>query len=510
MTRNIIYNLLLAGGLLFSACTTNNLNVKPNNRYTDENFWTSEKEASAALAGCYSVLHREGMFDGGQATAVLEDAASPNAYDFTNRMGFGVIGAGTQTATNAPIFNSRWVDCYRGIGRCNTLLAKIGNIKMDGGVKERMRGEALFLRAFYYSLLSTYYGGAPLILDPPDVAEQKNLPRTPREEIIAQELADLDSASKILPVKYVGDDIGRATKGAALALKARILLFEASPLINTNNDPGKWKLAADAAKAVIDLAPEAGYKLFPDYRQLFMPENNNSTESIFAVQFKAPEQGSSFDVESSQWNDNAPLRDLIDAYGMQAGFTYDPEHPYDHRDPRMYATIVYPGDTYQGRVTTDTYPFKITGYGVKKYTVYGKEVPEEIITSGRSEINFMILRYADVLLMYAEAQNEYLSQPDQSIYEALNAIRFRARMPDIEEGLTKEEMRQVIRHERRIELAFEGRYYNDVRRWKIAENVMNGNIYNSDNEVIMKRVFDPSTDYWWPISQTQLDLNPNL
>ncbi len=132
-------------------------------------------------------------------------------------------------------------------------------------------------------------------------------------------------------------------------------------------DVQKWRVAAEAAKAVIDQASGAGYNLYPDYRRLFLEEGENSEECVFDVQFSSIiGHGSSFDVESRQWNDNAPLRDLIDAYEMRPGQVYNPLQPYANRDPRMYQTIVFPGDTYMGAVTTHTSPFKNTGYGVKK------------------------------------------------------------------------------------------------------------------------------------------------
>lgn len=504
-----------------SSCTTKDLDTKPEDRYTDENFWNSEKNANAALSGCYAVLRNQGMFDGGQASILLEETATPNAYNYTNRMGYGVIAQGTQTNSNAAIFNARWFDSYRGIGRCNNLLNKIDGITMDTGLKNRMKAEAKFLRAFYYTMLTTYFSSVPLILDPPNIESQSKLPRSPREELIAQIVKDLDEATTVLPSRYTGNNIGRATKGAALALKARVLVFEASPLNNSgdaNNPVGsvdKWQTAANASKAVIDMATEAGYGLFSNYRQLFLPANENNKECIFDVQFKAPEQGSSFDVENRQWNDNAPLQDLIDAYEMQPGFTYNPSKPYANRDPRMYQTIVFPGDTYMGSVTTHSSPFKNTGYGVKKYSIYDTEPNSIILNEGRSEINYMIIRYADVLLMYAEAMNEVLSAPDNdinqlNIYDAVNLVRQRAGMGLISKGKTKTEMREIIRKERRIEFACEGMYYNDIRRWRTAETVMNGLIYNSQALPIVRRTFDATTDYWWLIPLAQLDLNPNL
>ena len=130
--------------------------------------------------------------------------------------------------------------------------------------------------------------------------------------------------------------------------------------------------------------------------------------------------------------------------------------------------------------------------------------------AGQSETNYVVMRYADILMIYAEAQNEALAAPDASVYNAINRVRQRAGIANVPAGKTKAEMREIIRRERRIEFAGEGFYYTDIRRWKIAEQVMNATIFNSENKAIVKRTFNPARDYWWPIPQTQIDLNRNL
>jgi hypothetical protein len=284
------------------------------------------------------------------------------------------------------------------------------------------------------------------------------------------------------------------------------------------NDQTKWQAAADAAKAVITNANAFGYQLYPDYRDLFMPEHENNTEVIFDVQYIYPLQGSSFDLICRQYNTNAPLQDLVDAYLMNnglprtaAGSGYDEAHMWDNRDPRMYATLTYPGDTYMGKVVAND-RFSFTGYGMKKFSIYDKVKPPkavEDLKGGQSETNFIVLRYADVLLMYAEAQNE-ATGPDATIFTALDSIRKRAHMPFISRTLNQQQLQEAIRLERRIELAGEGLYYNDIRRWKTAETVMNTDIYNFRRERQATRSFDKARDYWWPIPTGERDLNPAL
>lgn len=510
--KNIVLACALLG-MFLSACDDDMLDTEPDFKYVESNFWKTEKAANAALTGCYDILGWDGVY-GNEATPLWEETASPNAYNYSDAKGFNSIATGNQSSSTGGVISSRWARCYGGIGRCNYFLAKVDEVpELDKDLLNRMKGEAKFLRALYYFLLQTYYGDVPLILDPPEIS-QGDLPRTDRVQVVAQILKDLDEAASVLPLEYSGTDVGRATRGAAMALKARVLFYEASPLFNTANDPEKWKAAADAAKAVMDMGL---YDLFPDYRELFLPQNENNEEVIFDVQYIYPDGGHSFDLIGRQYNTNAPLPDLVNAYYMTDGKPasesdlFDPADIYKNRDPRFYATVVFPGDTFMGEEVSGS-RFAVTGYGLEKYTIYTEDTPpsdKADLKGGQSETNYIVLRYAGILMMYAEALNEY-SGPEPSVYAALNAIRERAGMPDIAPGHTKEELREVIRHERRIEFAGEGLYYNDIRRWKIAEEVMNVPIHTFDGKEIEVRRFDPARDYWWPIPLGELDLNPNL
>ena len=512
-----ILTIAIGSALLISSCTKSLLETTPDDRYVQSNFWVSEEAATAALSGAYSVLASSGLY-GGDATPLLEETATPNAYCYGNTSSWNSIAEGLQSASTGGIITDRWGSAYGGIGRCNTFLANVDKVDMSEDLKIRMKGEAHFLRALFYFNLENYWGDVPLVLDPPDPATQDTLSRTPRGQVVQQMIKDLDSAAAVLPLHYGSSDLGRATKGAALALKAKVLFFEASPLFNPDNDVNRWKTALDALQTVIDMAPDAGYGLYSDYRGLFLPENENNKSVIFDVQFIYPLQGNSFDLINRQYNSNAPLLGLAEAYQMKSGLPitdplsgYDPESPYINRDPRLYATIVYPGDKYMGTTVTPS-RFAITGYGVEKYSIYTEEKPPSDLAdlkAGQSYTNYIVLRYADILLMYAEAQNEYAG-PDETVYAAINQVRERAGMPDIDEGLSQGDMREAIRQERRVEFACEGYYYNDIRRWKTAEKVMNATIYTWDNTPIETRQFDPAKDYWWPIPQTELDLDHNL
>ncbi len=485
----------------------------PKDKYTEATFWQTEAQADAGLTACYTSLRREGIYGGGAwATPLWEETATPNATDYNSASGFFRIAEGIHDASNSGIINNRWAHAYEGIGRCNTYLSKVQSIQMDEAKKNRGIGEARFLRALFYSMLVNYYGGAPLILDPP-VKEHNTLPRNTKEELLTQIHKDLDEAAAALGINAT--QTGRVTKGACYALKARQYLYH-----------GKFAEAAAAAQQVIDLKK---YSLFPNYRGLFMPENENNSEVIFDVQYLFPNYCHSFDLILRQFDTSAPLRDLIDAYQMNDGSAiqnstkYDAAKYWENRDPRFRMTLVWPGSRYRGTTVTAS-TFAQTGYTFKKYSIYDEDNSNNnnIKNSTQSDINYIVLRYADILLMYAEAKTE-LNQIDASVYDAVNAVRGRAtvNMPPLQHTNPADaanyvamgdqtRMRQVIRQERRIEFAGEGYYYMDILRWKTAETVMNGPIRKHDNTQKLVRKFNKDRDYLWPVPAYELQENAAL
>lgn len=486
--KHISIGFILAGVFLVS-CSKSFLDTSPTDFYTEENFWTTAGNVQSAINGCYGTLLEFNNYK------LYLDNITPNSY---NQSGQTQLATGVQDPGNVDWFYTVWNTQYEGIGRVNDLLAHIGGVDMDSTAKSTIRGQALFLRGLYYEELVSLYGGVPLILDAPDLAKQAKLPRDSKEKVVSQILSDLDSAALLLPVSYSGSDKGRATKGAALSLKTRVLLYE-----------GDWADAALTAQQVMKL----GYSLFPNYRQLFMEANEDNAEVIFDIQYSSPSYVHSLNLNIDLQLNIAPLPDLVNSYLMKDGKPasssgqYSPAKPYENRDPRLMQTIVIPGYEFKGIIASDKRYYS-TGFGFKKYTTYeDSTVYSTDLTN--SALNIILIRYADVLLMYAEAKNE-VSGPDPSIYDALNQIRRRAGMPDITPGLSQIELRAVIRQERRIELAGEGLYYNDIRRWHTAETVMNGPVYNSKGAVIQQRSFNKDRDYLWPIATQTLEQNPNL
>ena len=488
--------LLLLTGLM--GCREQFLNLNPTDRYTEQNFWQTEAQAIAGVTGAYAALTNGSLY--GADTPLLFDALSPNSYNYANTIGFNLIALGNHDAANSTIITNRWAANYRIIGRANEVLANIGRITMAETLRQRLISEAKFLRALSYTDLITLYGGVPLITDKASI-EQSTLPRNTVEEVRTQILKDLDEAAPSLPLLYTGTDRGRATRGAALALKARVLLYAS-----------RWADAAVAAKAVMDLKTNT---LFPSYRGLFLLENEGNSEVIFDVQFKFPEITNNYDVAMQRFENSTPTQHLVDDYYLTDGKSittsplYNAQKPYDNRDPCFYQTIVYPGSRYLGVVVRDN-QYVQTGYTKKKYTIYQDDVvPTVLKIENQSELNFIVLRYADVLLMYAEAQNEATGL-DPTVYDALNLIRKRAGMPNIPTGMTQAQLRDEIRHERRIELVGEGLYYHDVRRWKTAETLMNADVLNNKRVRVATRRFNAQRDYLWPIPSTAIQFNPAL
>lgn len=221
-----------------------------------------------------------------------------------------------------------------------------------------------------------------------------------------------------------------------------------------------------------------------------------------------------YDQDIWRLNRPAPLKELVDTYLCTDGKTieesplYNPAQPYENRDPRLLKSIVCIGYPYLGMTITKE-NVATTGFGVKKYTSYEDDVTIPLVE--RSAFNFILIRYAEVLLTYAEAQNE-ANGPDQSVYDAINQLRKRPdiNMPEVPKGLTKDQMRNVVRRERRIELTFEGLYYSDILRWKTAEKENNGMMHNNEGIAVVERSFNPKRDYLWPIPYNQIVLNPNL
>ncbi|MGA0557701.1 RagB/SusD family nutrient uptake outer membrane protein [Larkinella sp. VNQ87] len=546
-----IHYLLLAAGLLFSTTACEDyLERYPLEGPADQSYFTNASELELAVNGTYKGMNFHPSDN--MPTQLLLDDCSDLGWD-RNNSALQQIGKGSHDSNNGFV-NSVWVNSYRIIGRCNFILDNIGKLdgKMDAALQARFRAEARFVRAYAYHYLIELFGGVPLVTKTLGLSDAQ-VPKSSKEECVNFILTELDEAAKDLPVSYDARNVGRATKGAALATKARTALYNE-----------KWEIAAQAAKAVMDLNV---YKLHPNYGELFSYRGQTSSEIIFALQYlktstvvhSTPQNFLSRNAQGA--SNKVPGQALIDAYECTDGLTidksplYNPKDPFKNRDPRLDFTVAVPGsnffnfkfETHKDSVKTVNYATgaridnqdaihafaTYTGYCWRKYTDLTDKDDRN-----NSELNVTLIRYAEVLLIYAEAKIEG-NQIDQSVYDAINAVRQRptVNMPPIKTGKTQAELRSIIRKERKYELTNEGFRLIDIRRWKLADKLLNGNFLGripkgllatapvidangtpdysnvpnkADMRVVEVRIFKANRDYLWPIPYIETVTNKAL
>lgn len=529
---------------LLCSCNDDFLDRAPGVNLDEDKVFRNFESANKYHADIYMSLQKGfnvlGDFNPAPLACATDEADSRYGWHTSNAFNVGQYdGIDNQIGRN-----------YEGIRKTNVFLSKKDIIPFpNNDVKNRMIGETYFLRAFFFHQVVKRYGGMPnltdKILSPSD---NMNIERSSYMDCVGLILADLEEAIKLLPVKVQDNEQGRAVKGAAMALKARVLLYAASPLWdsqNTNSD--KWELAYKAAKAVIDLKDNDGLNAYDlldfgggadDYERVFLqrPDEGNP-EVIFW--YNAKQVGFSSD-EIKVWAPSgadfggsgavAPTQNFVDLFEMsngkpinEEGSGYDPQNPYKNRDPRFYKTIIYDGSVWQG-VTTELYlggkhrtdkKDAITGYFVRKY------LPESVRerSSNQAYHNWIYFRLAEMYLNYAEALNETLTKPNTEVYNAINAIRLRSGMPKLPDNLSRDEMRARIKNERAIELSFEEHRWWDVRRWMDGEKYFNGEMYemeilkNEDGTLVYNPVPFETRIYTskmnlYPIPKTEMDKNP--
>ncbi len=521
-TRFILATILL---LTVAGCEENFLQTEPPGTVSSATYWQTEQDGRLAVNNLYSYLYgiENFSFDS------MSDIGATDVSGFRGERESIVI-RGEVTSDN-PLVETHWERNFEGIRAVNDLLANIDQVEnMDQNLRARYKAEARFIRAYLYTYMAILFGDVPLLTEPISIQQASKLTRTDRAAVWDFVNNELQSISPDLPISYSNpEDVGRITRGAALAMKARAMLFA-----------GRYSVAAEAAQDVIDLGV---YEIYPSYESLFSYQAENNTEVVLDKQFiKNDYSNGVFNIlapnsQNSSTSDLFPTQNLVDAYEMEngsaideAGSGFDPRNPYENRDPRLdYSVIVY-GDTLPNGIVFDPRPgfggpddieagfqTSSTGFNVQKYIN-----PEDLSDPTNSGINIILIRYAEVLLTYAEAKIE-LNEIDQSVYDAINDVRQRSdvNMSMIVAPKTQSELREIVRHERLVELAFEGLRFFDIRRWEIAPDVMNGRIYgmryvdeNGDLQTVevseYQRGFEAPKNYVLPIPQTELELNPDL
>lgn len=472
--------------LAFSACKK--LDIMPPDKLSTTVFWKTPGDADLALTGMYATFYAPN----GQVSAYAPmwyDNFSDNSYSQNNQGGAqqALIAGLTSTLGGFITSNdqSLYLTSYQAIASANSFIANVGKV-LTGDQLNQYKGEAFFIRAFHYFMLAETYGNVPLITQDPLTIDFKNkVAKATRADIIKQVESDLDSAIAGLPnVKYT---TGHAVKASAQGLKARVLLFD-----------HKYAEAAAMAKAVID---GGLFSLNSNYAgNFYKPDQRSSPEIMFSIQFQAPAVPHNFAITSaiiaSGYKDLQGTQDMINEY--EAG------------DPRKTMTFFFPGDgpaqgwPYTGTVGTPGVNSWTPGFYPAKKWLDPKLIDPQ--PGMLDDQDYVWLRYADVKLMYAEAQNEAVG-PDASVYQQVNEVRARpgVDMPALPAGLSQDDMRQRIRHERRVELALEGSRYFDLRRWGIAVQKLNGFIQNPLTPSI-KTIYKPQFDFW-PLPQIEIDRN---
>lgn len=507
MKKSLVLCILLG---TLAACNKDFLDRKPLGSASVASLFQDEDGLKLAINGVHSALVGPNLWWEGNFyymtphnDGITEDAV----IQFEHEGWFQPWANGSITPTTRWI-DAKWNIGFKGIARANAVLANIDGIAMTEQQRDKYKAEVRFLRGFIYSELVKYFGGVPLILKPVLPAEAI-VPRNTKEEVLAAVMEDLDFAIANLDVAPRNNERGRPTKTAALGIKTRVLLHQ-----------GNWAGAAAAAHAIIDLEPSGAVGLSTNYESLFNARGEDDKEIIFAYQHIGPTANSS-DVgqgsilaklygpklvdRGNGWGSIYYQEAMFDAFYMKDGLPvtssplYDPANPYANRDPRLYWSFLIPGiSTWNGN------PYTAVNYNgqIPELPINTRKWVSDIDTDSQAgNTDFIIVRYADILLMYAEAKNE-VSGPDASVYTAINKVRRRAQMPDVTPGLSKEAMRQVIWHERKVELSQEGLRFHDLVRWGIAKEKINSNKRQQRNWQDYNAIL--------PIPQTEMNVNRKL
>lgn len=494
-----------------SSCSDDFIRRSSLTQIAENNFWKSEDDAYLALNGVYSALQSKSLYGGnlnGFQGFPDFDGLGDNAFNAWKWEGLGKFMEGITDPSDGPILNI-WNGLYIGIARANSVIKNVQNISEDlvpPESKNQLLGQAYFLRALFYFNVAVYFEDAPLITEP-QTLDDAYVSKSTYAEITEQIRQDLKFAVENLPVTQPSDLYGYATKGAALGLLARVQLYNH---------------VFEGQDGVLQLTQEAmglGYSLDPDYNKLFSPEGENSPEIVFSVRFLRGDNTNSGETFSATYAgapkvDLRPMPNLVNDYYCTDGLPisssplFNPADESENRDPRALATIYFKGDQFFND------PVKIfsgngpTGYGTEKYIRKGPDADGNREFAEGSQ-DFYVIRYADILLMRAEALAE--TGDINGAAELINQVRDRVGMPhveDVEGAVNQNQMIQLVRHERRVELALEGLRFMDLKRWGTMEEAFDRAIadpvgpYNPQYLGKRSEVF--------PIPQSELDVNPNL
>lgn len=522
--------LLLFTGVM-SSCS-DFLDRYPKEELSDGSFWKTSDDAEKAVSNIYNILptwDQDLDINSDNATMGIKWAAGNEAK--------GVYDPNDYS----------WSTEYSYIRECNLVLEKTPDIEMDETTRQEIEGQTYFFRAYIYFTLIRYFGDVPYVDKPLTLDDLHDIAQTPKAEIYDKVMADFDKAIADLPEEWDGDNTGRVTKGAARAMKARAALYF-----------DDWKVAADEAKKVMD---SGLYELYDknntgNYKKLFWEETDGCKEDILYVQYNAPTKTNYLIgwecFPTKGWGGMNPTQSLVDAFEDKDGAPiseskiYNPLKPFENRDPRLEVNILHDGETMYD-VDIKVAPMKSSGNtGISQHNdatetgYYGQKWLDPSIdpqsTGWEMGKDVVVIRYAEVLLTYAEAMNE-LKALDATAFDAVNQVRRRVGMPDLQNTDpskptycgTQDALRKRIWNEWRVEFALEGRRTWDIRHFGIAKTVLNepflglkltltkdagGNVtgcklYEGENIKLVGSKYE-DYNYIHPIPQTEIDLNSKL
>lgn len=466
-------NYILVGLLTLSltACKEQFLDLSPISAVGTSSFFKTQSDVLTALNGAYGALQFNGQY--GQLYVVAEipsDDTSPVlSGSVTDQDEFDKF----YVRTTNPYTLARWNDGYRGIYRCNAIIERTAGVSMDETLKKRVIGEAKFLRALMYFNLVRVFGDVPLVLtEITDPLQGYDYGRAPVADVYTQIIKDLSDAETVLATSYTGTDVGRATTGAAKSLLGKVYLTQK-----------KYAEAATKLKEVIDLGI---YSLLPNYADLFKAANKNSKESVFEVQYKKGNIGEGSPFANAYAPENSGNAVIQFGGGGNNHPTPDLESSYETGDPRRAVSMA------------NSY---INSSGVKIDYYYIKKYADPPVANGDSDDNWYVLRYADILLMYAEALNETGKTAEALPY--LNQVRKRVGLAD-KTPTAQADLRLAIEQERRVELAFEGHRWFDLVRTGRALPVLQAKAASIGIKTALTE-----NNLIFPIPQSQIDINPS-
>jgi hypothetical protein len=516
------------------------LDLAPRDRFTEDNFWQVNGNVNNALNTVYNRIFTSQRY-------FYNEALSDNAFaQLEANIGTPTaIASGSNASFSPDLLRvlQDWTFYYQGIYAANVFLENADkNTTLGTALSGRMKAEARFIRAYHYFSLINWFGDVPLLTKVISPDEASLVSRTPKADVLKFVLDELDAAAQALPKKedYAIADRGRITKGTVKAFKARVLLYQGNKMA---------EVAAICEDLINNKAVNGNYDLHPSYAALFSdPTKEYNAEVMLDLQYipsvrtyDEPSRLIPISAGGAGENYLAPTQELVDSYIMlngkainEAGSGYDENNPYVNRDPRLTATIVYDKYVWTNangstqviyiKPGSDPNSSKSNEYGSGLHTptgYYWRKYYDPTAVNNQYNLNLILIRWAAILLMYAEAKNA-LGQMDATVWDkTIKPIRARAGFTDTGAldypGVSN--MTNLIRNERRVEFALEGLRIDDIRRWKIAETVLNGWVHGAkwgpagtDNGYlrVTQRAFNPAKHYLWPIPSSELQRDPTL